>query len=412
VKITYISQYFFPEQYFNNSVAKELVRRGHEVHVVTCVPNYGQEQFYEGYSNTKQRSEIWNGVKIDRAWTVARGGSRLKLALNYLIYPITASWTALRKTNKKTDISFVSMPSPVFQGFVAVVLKRFWGIPTVYWVQDIWPESLTLTVGIKNSILIKLLEWTSGWLYRQADTILVQNAAFVPMIERFNIPVERIRVLPNTANSIYRPISSQNCPEERKLLPDATFYLMFAGNVGESQDFDNLLQAAKLLEYEDNLQWIIIGSGRYLNEAKRLTQLLGLEERVIFLGKFPEERMPCFFSHADALLVSLKDTPLFNLTIPSKIQSYMACGRPIIAALSGEGANMIEKAQAGFAVQAGNPEQLAAAILKIKELSDSSRNQLGNNGLTYFKNNFEPRIVYDKLEEELCCAVLSVVESK
>lgn len=399
--IVFISQYFYPEQYFNNAVAAELVSRGHEVHAIVCVPNYGKTEFFDGYSNVERRSEIWNGVKIDRAWTVARGQSRLRLALNYLTYPITGSWTIFQKVRKNPDVSFVSMPSPIFQSFVGIFLKKMRGVPCVYWVQDMWPETAVYTLNLRNPLLVRTLTWICGWLFRQADCVLVQSPGFVPMIARFGVPENRIRVLPNTARPIYRPLSPNEAKEEARLMPQSGFRLVFAGNIGASQDFDTLMEAARILKAHEDITWVIIGTGRGLDRAKEQVRHYGLESRVLFLGRHPEERMPYFFAHADAMLVSLKDTPIFALTIPSKLQSYLACGKPIIASLAGEGARIVQEAAAGIVVSPESPQKLASAILEMKSASVEQRRVFSACALSYFQENYASEIVYNQLESIL-----------
>lgn len=396
--IAFISQYFYPEQYFHNAIAAGLVERGHAVHVLSCVPNYGQKTFYEGYSNTKKRSEIWNGVRIDRAWTVARGTSRVRLSVNYLVYPLTASWAALRKMTPKPDVSFVSLPSPILQAFVGVMLKKFRKVPTVYWVLDIWPESATYTLNLHHPLFVKPLHWVCGWLYRRADHVLVQSKGFIPMITRYGVPESRVSVLSNTANPIYRPVSPQEAPKEAALVPQSGFRLMFAGNIGESQDFDTLMETARILKPYKDISWVILGSGRGLDRANEQVRQYGLESSVHFLGRYPEDRMPYFFTHADAMLVSLKDTPIFALTVPAKLQSYMACGKPVIASLAGEAARVVEEAGAGLVVPPTSPEKLALAILEMRAKSTEQRNRYGMNALHYFQENFAPETLYRKLE--------------
>ena len=408
--IVFISQYFYPEQYFNNAVAAELVNRGHEVHAIACVPNYGKTEFFDGYSNIERRSEVWSGVRIDRAWTVARGQSRLQLAFNYLTYPITASWTVWRKVTKKPDVSFVSMPSPVFQAFVGVFLKKLRGVPCVYWVQDIWPESAVYTLNLRNPFLVRPLAWICGWLFRQADIVLVQSAGFVPMIARFGVPERYIRVLPNTARPIYRPLPPDEAREEAGLVPKSGFRLMFAGNVGASQDFDTLMEAARILKEHEDIFWVIIGTGRGLDRAKEQARRYGIESRVLFLGQHPEERMPYFFALADAMLVSLRDTPIFALTIPSKLQSYLACGKPVIASLAGEGARIVREAGAGITVSPGSPIKLASAILEMKSASEEQRRTFGASALTYFRQNYASEVVYNQLEAVLAEAVVGDIQ--
>ena len=405
MRIAFISQYFFPEPFFHNAVAAGLVDRGHQVHVISCVPNYGQPGFFDGYSNRKKRYEVWSDIPIHRAWTIARGKSRLSLALNNLVFPITGSWTIWRKLREKPDVSFVSMPSPVFQAFVGVLLKKLRGVPCVYWVQDIWPESAIFTLNLRNPVMVRTLSWVCGWLYRRADYVLVQSEGFVPYIERFGVKPNRIQVLPNTARSIYRPTHSSDAPVEAKLIPQSGFRLMFAGNIGESQDFDTLLAAANILKDDKDVTWIFIGSGRGLDRAKAQAARYELDSRTMFLGRYPEEQMPNFFAHADAMLVSLKDTPIFALTVPSKLQSYFACGKPVIASLSGEGARIVQEANAGIITPPGSPKELASAILKMKRASQEERRNYGANALRYYQQNYANEIVYQQLESTLADAI-------
>lgn len=401
MRVILISQYFHPEPFSNNAIARELVRRGHEVTAVPCVPNYPAGEFSEGYSNWRRRAETWEGVRILRAFTVARGKSKLSLGLNYLVYPFAAAWTMWRKVKRRPDVSFVSMPSPLFQAVAGVLLRWRTGTPCVYWVQDIWPESAIYTLNIHNRFARAILNAICGWIYRRADLILVQSEAFPPMITRFGVEPERIRVFPNTAPDTYRALSAHDAPDQAALVPQQGFRLMFAGNIGESQDFDTLIEAADRLRHRDDLTWVIIGSGRDEERVRQAVAAQKLEARFLFLGRHPEETMPYFFAHADALIVSLRDTPIFALTVPYKVQCYMACGKPIVASLNGEGARIIKASGAGIAAPASNPEALAAAVERMMDQSPESRAAYGRASLEYFRMHFDQPIVYDLLEESL-----------
>lgn len=401
MRIAFISQYFYPEQFSNNAIARDLVRRGHEVHAFPCVPNYPVGRFFEGYSNRKRREEHWEGVRISRAFTMPRGRNALSLIANYITYPIAASWTMLRKLRQRPDVSFVSMPSPLFQAFAGIFLRWRTGTPCVYWVQDIWPESATYTLGLHNRLIVGLLKAVCGWLYRQADIVMVQSAAFQDIIMRFGVPSERIRVLPNTAPESYFPLFPEQAQDYARLVPLRGFRLMFAGNIGESQDFDTIIAAAALLREREDLHWLIVGSGRDEERVKRLVAKSGLNDRFHFLGRHPEEEMPKFFAHADAMLVSLKDIPIFALTVPYKIQSYMACAKPIIASLNGEGARIVNESGAGFAVAAGRPQALAEAILRMMTTDPASRASYAANSRSYFEANYSSAKIYGDLERAL-----------
>lgn len=407
MRIAFISQYFYPEQFLNNTIARELVRRGYEVHAFPCVPNYPAGRFFEGYSNKARREEEWEGVRISRAYTVPRGKSALSLIANYLTYPITASWTMYRRLKSRADVSFVSMPSPLLQAFAGVFLRWRTGTPCIYWVQDIWPESATYTLGMRNRLVVGLLNAICGWLYRRADIVMVQSAAFHDMIARFGVPSERIRVLPNTAPAYYRPLTSAEAPDYAAMIPQDGFRLMFAGNIGESQDFDTLVAAAALLRERRDLHWVIVGSGRDGERVRRLVAENSLEDRFHFLGRHPEEEMPKFFAHADAMLVSLKDIPIFSLTVPYKTQCYMACGKPIMASLNGEGARIVRESGAGIAVPASQPQALAAAIAEMMDSGPAKQQSYAANSRRYFEANYSADKVYGTLEKALLSAVRS-----
>jgi glycosyltransferase involved in cell wall biosynthesis len=406
LSIVFVSQYFFPEQFSNNAIVEELVRRGHDVDVVTGVPNYGRDGFFEGYSNNEAREEDWRGARIHRARSVARGKSKLRLLLNYITFPVTGSWTALRKVKRRPDVIFASLLSPIFQAIPAIFLSRWRRVPLVYWVQDIWPESAIYTLRLRNRLVVRGLTAISGWISRRADMVLVQSAAFPPMITRFGIPQGRIRVLPNTAPAMYYPMAPEDAPNAQLLMPDADFRVMFAGNIGESQDFDTLLAAAVLLRERRGLHWVIVGSGRDLERVRSRVAELGITDRFHLLGRFPEEAMPGFFAQADALIVSLRQNPIFDLTVPYKVQCYLACGRPILAAIGGEGARVITAAKAGLSSPPSNPEALAASVAQMMDMSTEERRTMGAHARGYYDANYSAAHVYGNLEAWLQEATL------
>ncbi len=406
MKILFISQYFFPEQVSNNKISENLVDRGNEVEVYTAVPNYPSGYFFEGYSNRARKKEKWGNILIHRVWTIPRRKGSLSLFANYITFPVAASIKILF-ARKRPDVIFVSQLSPVFMVLPGIVQKWKTGCGLVYWVQDIWPESATYTLGLHNRFVVGLLNAVCGWLYRRADIVMVQSAAFHDMITRFGVPPERIRFLPNTAPDFYRPLRPEDAPEHERLVPQDGFRLMFAGNIGESQDFDTLVAAAALLRERTDLHWVIVGSGRDEERVRRLVAENGLEERMHFLGRHPEEDMPKFFAHADAMLVSLKDIPIFALTVPYKTQSYLACGKPIVASLNGEGARIVNESGAGVAVPASQPEALAGAIAALMDAGPERLASHAANARRFFDDNYAAEKVYDVLETTLQQAVLS-----
>lgn len=403
LNIAFVSQYFYPEQFSNNDIVRHLVQQGHAVNVICCVPNYGQDTFFDGYSNKTRASEEWNGARIHRAWTVARGQSKLRLMINFLSFPVFGSLRALLVYNRQTppDVVFVSMPSPLFQAFVGLVIKARFGARCVYWVQDLWPESLTLTLGIRNPILVRPLSWICGWLYRRADKILVQSSAFPERIKRFGVPSGKIAVLPNTAPDTYMPLYPKPNWDETKLMQAGRLKFVFAGNVGESQDIEGVIDAFSQMKKTIDAHFYIIGSGRNLENVKKHVRNKGLEEKITFLGRYPEERMPYFFANADALIVALKNNDIFSLTVPYKVQCYMACGRPIIGMLSGEGARIIQNSNSGFVAPAGQSEDLAKALEQFCSLGPSEREKFGQNARDFFNTNYAKESVFGTLEAAL-----------
>lgn len=404
MNILFISQYFFPEQVSNNSISRELVQRGHDVNVYTAVPNYPAGVFFEGFSNKQRSNEKWEGIDVARVWTIPRGKRKLQLLLNYLAFPLAATFSLLRD-QVRPDVIFVSQLSPIFMVIPGIVQSWRSKAPLVYWVQDLWPESATFTLGIKNRFAKWALDGICGWLYRRADMVMVQSEAFRDVLSQFGIPNDRIRVLPNTAPHVYQPLSSADAPELASVVPQDGFRLMFAGNIGESQDFDTLVAAAGILRNRQDICWIIVGSGRDEARARQLVIDQGVQDKFVFLGRHPEEAMPRFFAHADAMLVSLKDTPIFSRTVPYKVQCYMACGKPIVASLSGEGARIVEESGAGLAAPASQPELLAAKIAEMADASIEQRERYAQNANKYFNEKYSAEKVYGDLEQALKDAV-------
>ncbi|APG62492.1 hypothetical protein LPB140_06485 [Sphingorhabdus lutea] len=402
LKILFLSQYFYPESFSNNVISKHLVDSGHDVLFIPCVPNYPEGVFAKGYSNKLRRKDEWNGVQVRRAWTVARGSSKLRLIANYFTYPFAAFWELVKMKGAGAEVSFVSMPSPLTQSLAAILAKWFYKIPTIYWVQDIWPESVTMTLNIKNKPIIWMLEKMCGWMYRRADIVMVQSEAFFDRIKSFGVDEEKIVFFPNSAPDHYRPLTPTEIdPKIAAMIPQAETKIMFAGNIGESQDFDTIIAAADLLRDETGLKWVIIGSGRDMERVVQKIKDMGLSSQFSFLGRHEEHLMPQFFTHADAMLVSLKDYPIFALTVPYKMQCYMAAGKPIISSLNGEGGRIMEKSGAGLSVPASQPEILAQNVRAFMKLSAVEKEQMALSAREYFNSTYAPDKIYEILENAL-----------
>jgi len=396
MKILIVSQYFWPESFKINDLALGLQERGHEVSVLTGKPNYPNGSFFEGYSLVKKGNENWKGVKILRSNLVPRGkGGGIKLMINYLSFAFFASIKSIFHRGNY-DLIFVYEPSPITVGIPAVLLSKKLKIPIYFWVQDLWPESVEVAGQIKNRLILKSLDKLTRWVYKNSKKILIQSEGFREYIVSQGIESDKIIYYPNSTEALYDIIKPSE--EVLKLMPKVPFSIMFAGNIGESQDFENIIEVANRLKVKcKDIHFIILGNGRKKEYVEHKIKEYNLESNFHLLGSYPAEMMPHFFSCADALLVTLKKSRIFSLTIPSKVQSYLACGKPIIAGLNGEGAKVIKESNSGVVASSGNSEKLMEAILKLYNMPLKEREKLGRNARNYYEDNFEREKLLDKL---------------
>jgi glycosyltransferase involved in cell wall biosynthesis len=294
-------------------------------------------------------------------------------------------------------VILVFEPSPVTVGIPAIVLKKFRRTPILFWVQDLWPESLSATGTTESNWILSGVESLVRLIYRHCDKILIQSEAFRASIERLGVKREHIAYFPNSAEPFYRPLSLEREASEQSRLPKG-FRVMFGGNIGKAQSFETILDAAELLKDHMDIHWIIVGDGRMFSWVRDEVQKRGLGQTVHLLGRFPAEEMPRYFALADVLLVSLRKQPIFSLTIPSKVQSYLACGKPIIAALEGEGARVIKEAGAGLTPSPENSKELGEAVLAMYRKPEDERRAMGLKGRMYFESHFERTLLLDRLD--------------
>ncbi len=401
MKLLVLSQYFWPENFRINDVVAGLVGRGHEVTVYTGLPNYPGGRLFHGYGFAGPYRQRFSGATVKRVPLLPRGsGGGLRLALNYASHAVAATLLAPLLVRGRFDAILVYEPSPMTIGIPARALRAMKGAPLVFWVQDLWPESLSATGAVKNSAVLGLVDRLIKWIYRGCDRLLVQSEAFIPSVQAHGVARSRIAYLPNSAESFYRKLEPRLDDAEAKELP-AGFRVMYAGNIGAAQDFGTILAAAERLREEPRIHWIVLGDGRMRSWVEEQVASRRLQHCVHLLGSRPPERMPRYFAHADVLLATLARQPIFAVTIPSKIQSYMACGRPVIAAIEGEGGRIIREAQAGWAVPPEDPQALADAVLAASRLDRSERDEMGNRGEAFFRRHFEREMLLDRLEGEL-----------
>lgn len=389
MKIIIVTQYFWPENFRVNDLALGLKELGHEITVLTGMPNYPEGKLYDGYSGFAPMKEEYQGIKIIRAPLISRGNSRaMRLALNYVSYALSASILGPLLCREKYDLVFVSQYSPIFMALPAIVLKKIKGIPLLMWVQDLWPESLSATGAVKSPAVLGYVDKVVSFIYKQCDKILVQSKGFIESVENHAIPRSRIIYWPNWAEKLYNSdVNTTQHHDALNQLPKG-FRIMFAGNIGAAQDFETIVEAAEKLKEFPDIHFIILGDGRMKPWVVEEVKKRGLDN-LYLLGRHPINSMPVFFAGADVMLVTLKREEIFALTIPGKVQSYMACAKPIIACLEGEGARVIRESEAGIVCQPEDSDSLVSAILQMYRMRPEERSILGLNSRKYYENNFE-----------------------
>ena len=396
MRVLFVSQYFWPESFRGNDIAFELVQRGHEVTVLTAKPNYPSGKFFAGYGFFRPGEEWHRGVRIIRTAIVPRGAGRgLRLALNYASFVGFSFCTMLLRLGRDYDVVFVQQLSPVFAALPGVWMKRRLRIPLVLWVLDLWPESITAASTVRFPALISGVTRIVRHVYAAADVVLMSSQAFSASIRAHRPGADRpLEYFPNWAEEVFSQPG-----ELRGVLPmrlPEGFNVMFAGNFGEAQDFATLLAAAELT-LGQGVNWLLVGSGRKLPWIEQQMAERGLKN-VFLLGQHPIEMMPAFFAQADAMLLSLADNPLFQLTVPAKLQAYQASGKVIVGVLAGEGAEILRASGGGLVVGPGKAGDLAEAVLRLRQMTPDERAAMARKSRQYYDAHFakEPRI--DRLE--------------
>jgi glycosyltransferase involved in cell wall biosynthesis len=406
LRICIVSQYFWPENFRVNDLVQALAGAGHEVQVLTGQPNYPNGKVAPGYRTLLPRRSEAVGSKVLRVPLVPRGkASGLRLVANYFSFATSATIFGVAGIRKPVDVVLAYEPSPVTVAVPALAVAKRLGAPALMWIQDLWPDTLRATGAVSDGLALNAAGWLTRRLHRAMDGLLVQSPAFVPILEAQGVEPSRITYLPNWAESHFRPMAVPANAEERRELPSG-FVILFAGNIGVAQGFEVLLGAADRLRDEPAIQWVVLGDGRRAdwlrNEVKRrhLTS-------VHLLGPRPQESMPIWFALAGALLATLKSDPVYELTIPSKIQAYLACGRPILASMDGVGAREVESSNAGLATPAGDAEALAVAARKLYQMTADKRSAMGTRAKAHYERNFDRDTLVRRLESVLEQAVKS-----
>ena len=402
MKLLVVSQYFWPETFLINDLVRKLAERGHEVVVATGKPNYPDGKVFDGYTaGGVQHERFASMVEVIRVplWPRGRGGAR-NLILNYLSFVATGlmlfPWL-LR--GRKFDAILVFAPSPITQVIPAILLKWLKRTHLAVWVQDLWPQSLTETGFVRNPHLVRAAGWIVRGIYSCCDTLLLQSRAFIEPVARY-AHRDKLVYYPNSISLPSDTTQPASVPAEFLRELEDNFSVVFAGNIGTVQAIETVVEAAQRLKNEPGIKIMLVGSGSRLKWARERKEALRLNN-LILAGRFPMEAMPQIFERSSALLVSLKDGDIFAYTVPSKLQAYLAAGKPIIASLRGEGARVLEEAKAGKSCKPESAEALVDCILALKGATAAVRAQMGTAGQRYFEEHFNMNHQVQRLVEIL-----------
>jgi len=390
-RILIIGQHYWPETFRVTDIAEGLVERGYQVDVLCGTPNYPAGKFFDGYGFFKKNKEVHNGVNIIRVPEIPRGSNtNLRIAINYISFPIFSLFYVPFFLLKKYDRVLTYQLSPVLMAIPAILIAKLTRTPLYFYVCDFWPHSLFSMINIKNPTFRKLITSISYWHYRQSNGII---GVFKGMQERFvsevKIPEEKTLYIPQAPEKVYETEVHDKALKKRFA---NTFNIVFAGNINPAQCFDVITQAAKLAEAEvgDNIRYIILGDGMSRKWVEQEVENLNLGNQFVFEGLKPVTDVPKYQSVADATIVALSKSPLFEYGIPAKVYSYMPAGKPILGAMDGEGQKLINTlANCGICVDSGDTRGLAQAIVSLVKMSPEKREAMGSNGKAYYFKHFE-----------------------
>lgn len=397
IHVLVITQYFWPENFRINELVSELSKEGYELTILTGKPNYPEGIIHKEYLGEPQKYLSYQGVPIVRVPIYPRGSGKISLILNYISFVISASILGVYRLRKKHfDLIFVFEPSPITVGIPALVFKKLKKAPIVFWVLDLWPDILLALNVVSAKLPIWCLECLVRYIYKGCDLILGSSRGFELGISKY-ADDSKYRYFPNWSEGVFSSATlALQTPAQES---NEYFDIVFTGNIGESQDFPAILNAAEYFKTSDMVRWKIIGAGRMFDWVKKEIILRDLSDRVFLLGQHPLEDMPKFYATASALLVSLKSDAVFALTLPGKLQSYMASGKPILGMLDGEGYRLINDSQLGYAAPAGDSASLADNIRQLRLMSKSELDKFGRNSLELTQTEFSKAVLVEKLQK-------------
>lgn len=394
--ILIVSQYFFPEQFRINDICEEWVKRGYEVTVLTGIPNYPQGKFYEGYGLIKKRNEKYKGINIIRLPIISRGHNAIGLVLNYFSFVISGViWKLFTKI--KADYVFIYEVSPMTQALPGVWYSKRKKIPCYIYIMDLWPENIEYTTGINNKFLINAIQKMVDYIYRSCDKIFVSSENFINAIKLRGIEEEAIKFWPQYAEDYYRPLIDSKCVE---IPQDGIFNIIFAGNIGVAQGLDILPVTACVLKNKSyKVRFNIVGDGRAKAKLIQLVNDHGVSEYFNFIDKQPSQRIPELISACDINLICLSKSKVFEMTLPAKLQSSLACGKPVLVSADGEIQDVIKNAKAGLCSDAADAKMLADKIIELINLDKCKINDMSKNAIKYSDEHYNKEKLLNEIDQ-------------
>jgi glycosyltransferase involved in cell wall biosynthesis len=390
MKILVVCQHYTPEPFRIHEICEELVRRGHAVTAVVGLPNYPAGKIPREYRFFRRRRETINGVSVRRCFEIGRRNTKFGLAVNYLSYMLSASCKVLFMKHD-FDAVYVYNTSPVLMAVPAIVYRAFFKTKVLLHVMDIWPACLAAMNVREGSLLYALMKRVSRRIYRRADRLAYSSRRFRTYLKDVHhIEVPEENYLPQFADGVFGNLPAHEASDFTELV--------FAGNIGRMQSVETLIQAAAILR-DMPVRFHILGNGANYENCMALAKELKLGNTVIFYGRKTVEEMPKFYAMADALLVSMRGEDYVAYTLPGKVQSYMAAGKPILCSVSGEAADIIKEAKCGLCAPSDDPKAFAETVMKF--VFSEKQAQMGENARRYYQAHFSKIKLMDRLEEML-----------
>ena len=399
MRILIITQYYWPENFRINEVSEELIKLGHKVYILTGYPNYPKGEIYSEFKKNYKKFSKYKGAVIIRVPILPRKANNLNLALNYISFLLSSIFVGYFKLKgKEFDLIFTCQLSPVTIGITSAFFAKIRKIPQVFWVQDLWPDTLVALNIMTKNWQINLFKNLVNWIYGRCDLILAQSENILKEIKKYSSVKNNIYYFPTWGES---DLFLKIAPPAPEIKPKDIFTILFAGNIGEAQDFPNLINAVQdmIVNNVINFRIILVGDGSKKEWVKEEVKKLNIEKYFEFYNSYPLERMPSFFRHADALMVSLLNKKVFNMTIPGKIPFYLGSGIPIIGMICGAGAEVIKKSKGGWVCDSGDYLNLSKIIQNIILLEKEELKKIGINGKEYANKEFSKQTLINKLNK-------------